>query len=390
MTAPLDETLRQARILIVDDEAANVELLELLLARAGYTALSSTTDARRVLPLFQQDAPDLVLLDLLMPRLDGFAVLEQLRAVVPSEDYRPVLVLTADITPGAKQRALAAGAKDFLTKPFDQIELLLRVRNLLETRLVYLRLQQQHRALEQLFAQERETVQHRDRAQASLSHDLGQPASALRIAAQLLRRDVAGERAIDRVAVLAHAQMVDSTASQVLAITGELLDLARLQAGKPLDLHPRKLDLVALVVNEVTTQQAMTERHHIQVESSAAQIHGEWDPLRLRRVLTNLLSNAVKYSPAGGEIRVTVSRQPAGACDWVEIVVQDAGVGIPAADLSRLFTPFYRATNVADRIAGTGLGLTGARQIVQQHGGTLTVTSAEGAGTTVTVRLRVE
>src|SRR6266545_2160850 len=126
------------RILIVDDEESNVVLLQRMLARAGYGHLTGITDSRNVLQLFQEVQPDLVLLDLMMPHLDGFAVMEQLAVQLPEGSYVPILVLTADVTPEALRRALSAGARDFLTKPFDQTELLLRVKNLLETRFLYL------------------------------------------------------------------------------------------------------------------------------------------------------------------------------------------------------------------------------------------------------------
>src|SRR5688572_28659784 len=104
-----------AKILVVDDEPSNVRLLERLLARAGYQHVVATTDPRQVLELFRRVEPDLVLLDLMMPHLDGIAVLAQLTAEIRAGEYLPVMVLTADATLGARHRALAAGAKDFLT-----------------------------------------------------------------------------------------------------------------------------------------------------------------------------------------------------------------------------------------------------------------------------------
>lgn len=123
-----------ARVLVVDDEAVNVRLLERHLQKWGCTQIQGTTDSRQVLALFQSFAPDIILLDLMMPHLSGLEVLEQLKPLVPEHTYLPVLILTADASTEAKQLGLAGGAKDFLTKPFDSTELLLRVGNLLETR----------------------------------------------------------------------------------------------------------------------------------------------------------------------------------------------------------------------------------------------------------------
>lgn len=137
-----------AKILAVDDEPANVRLLEEVLKRAGFTKIRSVMDARQVLPQFTTFEPDLILLDLMMPHLDGFAVLRQLTPRIQSGDYLPILVLTADITLEAKQQALLAGAKDFLTKPFDHTEVILRVKNLIETRLLHRTLQEQNEKLD--------------------------------------------------------------------------------------------------------------------------------------------------------------------------------------------------------------------------------------------------
>ena len=126
-----------AKILIVDDAEANLKLLEDLLTREGFHQIISTTDSTRALDLFIAFQPDLILLDLMMPELDGYAVLEILSRHIPKDEYLPVLVLTADATIVAKRKALALGAKDFLTKPFDTIEAMLRVWNLLETRILY-------------------------------------------------------------------------------------------------------------------------------------------------------------------------------------------------------------------------------------------------------------
>jgi len=145
----LDSMLTAARILIVDDQPSNVLLLECILQEEDYSAYRSITDSRQVLSVFLEYRPDLVLLDLQMPFLDGFEVMKQLRAHIPPEAFLPILVLTADITPEAKRDALAGGAMDFLTKPFDAAEVILRIRNLLQTRALHLQLQSQNQLLEQ-------------------------------------------------------------------------------------------------------------------------------------------------------------------------------------------------------------------------------------------------
>jgi signal transduction histidine kinase len=380
------DTLQKARILIVDDEPANVRLLERMLMRAGYLHLRSTTDAREAARLFLAFQPDLLLLDLLMPYLDGFEVMQHLAPHMPDDGFVPIVVLTADVTVAAKQRALAGGARDFLTKPFDQTELLLRIRNLLETRFLHLQLQQRSQMLERLYAETRSALEIRDRSLSAIMHDLGQPLSSLNVATRLLGRQVAGVAGAD-ADVAEELASIEASIARMWAMIGELSDVARLHAGRPLDLRERPMDLVALVRQEAQLQQLTTERHQVRVEAPASPMIGEWDPDRLARVISNLLANAIKYSPNGGEVVVTIGERSDGHRDWAVVEVSDRGIGIPSADQPFIFEQFYRATNVASHVQGTGIGLAGARQIIEQHGGRIEIDSTEGTGTSVRVSL---
>jgi len=144
----LDANLKNAHILIVDDEPDSVEVLEVILLTDGYHQVRSTTDPRRVVDLFTAQPPDIILLDLRMPHLDGFQVLEKLRLVIPERGYLPIVVLTADISADSKRRALSHGATDFITKPYDHVEVLLRIHNLLKIRYLHLEVQSRNEMLE--------------------------------------------------------------------------------------------------------------------------------------------------------------------------------------------------------------------------------------------------
>jgi signal transduction histidine kinase len=167
----------------------------------------------------------------------------------------------------------------------------------------------------------------------------------------------------------------------------ELLDLARLRMGQPLELHRRSTDLVALACDVAAELQPSTEFHQVRVETELDQLVGEWDPSRLGRVLVNLVENAIKYSPSGGDVIVSVGRTDRDTGDWATIAVSDQGIGIPEADLERVFERFQRGSNAVGRVLGTGIGLAGVRDIVELHGGAITLASREGVGTTVSVRL---
>jgi len=162
------ETLRtsnlQAKILVADDEPANVSLLTQMLQRAGYTNIVSTQNSSEVVVLFDRFGPDLVLLDLHMPAPDGFEVMVRLRDHTPEGTFLPILVLSGDTSDDTKQRALAGGAKDFLTKPFQYTEMLLRIGNLLETQTLYVGLQRQMRVVQdELVRAQRVEIERRER-----------------------------------------------------------------------------------------------------------------------------------------------------------------------------------------------------------------------------------
>ena len=143
----LSAAFKNARILIVDDEEGNVEILRRILSRAGFTHVETTTDSRQVAERYVQQRPDLILLDLHMPHMDGLEVMQRLNEIAEAS-YLPILILSADLTPDARREALSRGAKDFVGKPFVQDELLLRIKTLLETRLLYLQIQSQNLLLE--------------------------------------------------------------------------------------------------------------------------------------------------------------------------------------------------------------------------------------------------
>ena len=182
-----------------------------------------------------------------------------------------------------------------------------------------------------------------------------------------------------------------ATTQKMHSMIDELVDTARLHSGQRLDLTLRPVDLTALAQAVVEEYRHTAERHQLTFDSPDGTLVGSWDQARLERVLHNVIGNAIKYSPQGGAVAVAARRvlEPGGAA-WAEVAVSDQGMGIPESELPRLFQRFYRASNVAGTIRGTGLGLYSAREIVLQHGGAVNVQSREGHGTTFTIRLPLQ
>jgi putative two-component system response regulator len=165
-------SFKHARIMIVDDEPGNVHLLKRVLERAGFHKIDSTNDPRDAVSLYVETRPDLILLDLHMPHLDGLAVMDRLNDIVEAS-YLPILMLTGDMTPEARREALSRGAKDFVNKPFNPDEVLLRIRTLLETRFLYLQIQSQNQMLE---AKVRERTRELEAAQIEIIERLARAA----------------------------------------------------------------------------------------------------------------------------------------------------------------------------------------------------------------------
>jgi signal transduction histidine kinase len=188
----------------------------------------------------------------------------------------------------------------------------------------------------------------------------------------------------DRLAVA--LSNIRTSSTQMAGLIDQLLDYARMRMDRPLELSRRPTDLVDLARRSVESYAAVSDRHKLRFDSPPQPIVGEWDQPRLERVVQNLIGNAVKYSPDGGEIVVRAATSTEGNNLWAVLTVRDQGLGIPSEDVPLIFDRFHRAANV-QQIAGTGLGLSAARQVVQQHGGSIDIASTEGAGTTVTVRL---
>ncbi len=220
----------------------------------------------------------------------------------------------------------------------------------------------------------------------AVAHDVKNPLTAAKGRAQLLRRRLQKETT-DTAGIEANLDSIAAAIDESVALVDELLDAAHLRAGQSLELYSLPTDLAALVEAVAAETRQSTTRHVIQVKTAITELVGVWDGPRLRRVLANLLGNAVKYSPDGGEIVVRIEREMDGEGEsWAVIVLTDQGIGVPAADLPHLFVRFHRGSNVA-HIGGTGMGLAGAKRIIEQHGGSIGVVSVEGQGSSFTVRL---
>jgi PAS domain S-box-containing protein len=230
-----------------------------------------------------------------------------------------------------------------------------------------------------------EADQIREEVLTAISHDLRSPLNSIKLHAQSLQRLLRRGETPDPKRLDDGLSAIDAMSTRVAFLLDDVVDMARDHSHSGIPFEPEATDLVALA-RRCADEVRSSAGRDVQVEAGAETVVGRWDPRGIERVMLNLLTNAIKYSPPGGVVRIQVDRVAEDATPHALLVVQDEGIGIPAADLPQIFERYRRGRNVG-KIAGTGIGLTGAKQIVERHGGTIDVASTEGAGTRVTVAL---
>jgi signal transduction histidine kinase len=229
-----------------------------------------------------------------------------------------------------------------------------------------------------------QALQARDVFVRLLAHDLKTPLVSLSWHVQILNELLRAER-LKPLQIAKATEGLEIAAAEVVANVDELEELSRSGFGMAVPLQRERVDLVAFV-RAVVSRRPSTARNILRFESCAESLAIAADPPRLSRILDNLLDNAFKFSPDGGEVIVSVGREPSGEATWAVVRVRDHGLGIPETDLAHVFEWNRRSSNVRG-ISGEGLGLTSVRQLVEQHGGQLDVQSRVGVGSTFSIRL---
>jgi signal transduction histidine kinase len=358
------------KILIVEDDPTNVALLEDMLFDSGYVHVKSVVDPRLAVETCKRFAPDLILLDLMMPHVDGFALLELLRSQ-RSEKFLPVIVLTADVNEESKRRALLAGATDFLRKPFDQTEVLLRMRLFTERRKAEEELQRKKEIAE-------ETSAMKDRFLAMLSHELLTPLQPILLWAGVSVKDPTLNSEMQQ-----GLEMVCRNVQLEARLISDMLDLTRITHGK-LQLELKNTDVHEVLRCAIDIVQHEIEQRQINllVDLKAADYRLSVDSARLQQVFWNLLRNACKFARQNGVISL---RSANSNPDRLSIEVRDDGAGIEPQFLDKIFDAFEQGNS---RREGLGLGLAISKGIIEMHGGTIHAQS-EGVGKGATFKIEL-
>jgi signal transduction histidine kinase len=410
---PVDVRPEDARILLIDDHAFTVRAVKALLAKDGYAAIHGTTEPQDAERLFRQMRPDIVVLDISMPGLDGFAVLDRLNACADRR-FAPIF-LSGIEGREIRTEAYRRGAADFVSKPIDETELRLRVRNQARILAFERALARQNERLAQAVAErtakledaigvlrDAESCLAEDLRQAqtsgqekmaffaSINHELRTPLNAIVGFSEVLKNQIFGPLGDAKYAE--YASDIHNSAIYLQRLISDVLDLARVESPE-FRLELRPVDPAAAVRTSLIMVEDQAKRAGVKlvVDVEPGLPLMRTDEHRLKQIVINLATNAIKFTPAGGRVTVTVRRDTKQGL--LILVIADTGIGIAPQDMPIVMKPFGQvrhfrsATKAVGNDGGIGLGLPITKRLAELMGGSLEIQSRPGTGTVVTVHL---
>lgn len=362
------------KILIVDDESRNVKLLMAMISFQEYQMFSALS-GKEALELVNQVKPDLILLDVMMPGMNGFEVCQRLK-----EDDRtralPVLMVTALSEKEHRIRAMEAGADDFLSKPVDQTELLIRVKSLLRIKSYHDELREKYQEI----AEKNKKLEELEKAKEGLTHmiihDLNNPLQAISGQIELMLMGEDGLTEGPRLTLHRVLHFCRELKQQIQC----LLDVYRMEKGG-MQLEMRETDIVGMVDEVISQMKVRAESKKISLAFHqdhavpSIKVDGEL----LKRVIANLMDNAIRHTPAGGAVDVLVGFQETSGV--LRFMIKDSGPGLAPEYREVIFNKFEQVKfrNAGARVGSSGLGLAFCKMAVEAHGGRIWVES-EGEG----------
>lgn len=358
------------KILVVDDSPDNVFLIRTILEEEGYT-ISTAENGISALTQLQASPCDLVLLDLMMPGMDGYEVTRRIRGEMQLSQYIPILLITAHDAPNVA-RGLDLGADDFIRKPVTVDELLARVRSLLR--------------LKRSMDERDEIARQREDFVSRLTHDLRTPLVAADRMLTLFQQGALGTLSPQMQEAIV---IMGRSNSNLLSMVNTLLEVYRFEAGrKTLAFQPVNLSqLLQEVVGELTPlAPAKGLNMNLEFDDTANSSTITGDRLELHRLFTNLIGNAIKFTESGS-VTIRLKNINLNQANYLDVEIADTGRGIPPAEQATLFERFRQGSH---KISGSGLGLYLSRRIVEAHHGNIVVDSELGKGSVFIVSLPIQ
>ncbi|HIK04734.1 MAG TPA: hybrid sensor histidine kinase/response regulator [Trichormus sp. M33_DOE_039] len=353
----------QPSILVIDDEPDNFDVIETLLFHEGYD-LNYAASGQRAIERLKIIQPDIILLDVMMPDIDGIEVCKNIKA---NAEWRhiPIIMVTALTAKEDMVRCVAAGADDFISKPINGLELRARVNSML-------RIKRQHDSLQALLHLREDMVR-------MILHDMRNPLTSILLATEILQLPhFPQEKQQNKI-----EQIVNSV-QQLQSLIDDLLLMAKLEAGKMV-LNFSEVDLNGLCISALTSFEAIASQKNLQLISQLPEPHilVNLDALIFRRVIDNLLSNAIKFSPKNSQVLLRAYNcRP----DGVIIQIVDSGVGV-SDQLKQIIFEKYEVGTLMPEVSQLGLGLAFCKMAIDAHGGNITVENNQPRGAVFTVFL---
>lgn len=362
----MTETSSASVILNVNDSVANRYFVTRVLRAAGWTVLEAETGGAGI-AMAREHLPSLIVLDVKLPDMSGHEVCRVLRADPATAHVRVIQTSATFVTSEGKARGLEAGADQYLTQPFESVELVAMVRGLL-------RLNEKEAEAREKAEALTEAHRRKDEFLAMLAHELRNPLSAIMTANTLLEGLELPPTGLRLSATIGRQTR------HLARLVDDLLDVARITSRK-IQLRRAPLDLGTLVERFAAGDAAgVTKNHRLSVAISDEPIWVDGDATRLEQVMSNLVSNAAKYTARGGAIAIELASEGTGEQRRAVITVRDDGVGISKENLGAVFELFFQAdATLARSQSGLGIGLTMVKQLVEMHDGTVSV-SSRGVG----------
>lgn len=395
----IDRSLKESNILIIDDIVSNVQILEGFLQLKGYSNVIGISDSRQVVEKLANFEPDLILLDLNMPYYSGYEIIDQIKSILSSNDYIPILVLTADSSEDAKLRALQAGASDFLSKPFNLLEVDLRIRNLLFTAYLYQQTKQQSRTLDQQVYEKTAMLREKmdelrlekEKVEASLkfrttfinniSHQLKTPLnSIIGFSEILLSPDIQDDEKSE------YLELLKLSGKKLSKIISNFVEVSSLVSSNYFPVQgPFKAEEIIRNLLNSLEYDIHFNKVEIKVEISK-EIKGYTllcDEGIIHKILYQLLDNAIQFG-GGNPVIIKVYEQH----ERLVFAVQDTGIGMEQQTIDTLFNPYVNLSNeLGNPVKGTGLGLIIAKGYTEVLQGNIWVKSEKGQGSEFFVSL---
>ena len=358
------------KVLIVDDVVSNVLLLKILLANEKFQVCTAS-NGKDCIEISRKEHPDLILLDVMMPDLNGFDTAVILKKGEDTKDI-PIIFLTALNTPQDLVHGFQVGASDFLTKPFNKEELVMRVTQQIS-------LVAAKRIIEQQNQELRATLNNRDKMYSVIAHDLRSPMASIRMVLNLVVASASPETVGEEVYNL--LDQANRESEEVHDLLDNLLKWTKSQTGR-LNVVKQELELNDIIpgVVEIFDTIAATKHIKLELKSESDSLKVEADNDMLKTVVRNFLSNAIKFSPADSTIEIAMTKEN----EFAKVSVRDHGVGIASDRLGSIFHKGETTYGTGGE-EGSGLGLQLCQDFARKNGGDCTVESVEGQGSTFSV-----